>query len=301
MKHLGKFQVKKNTATAEQILETLKIANSKTGHSLVYEKYALVYHLLRQCHDYEGNILKSIKRICQLKEETTVIELGAGTGSIAFQIAQYVGRYHLLDKSAHMLEFARSYLQVRNKGESNSLEMAIPPVSINIDNCTFSFTEADNRDLPKQLSNKADIVIAGWTLCYLKRESPWSGWEALIGKSILEMERVAKCGATLIIFESLGTGSKTAVRQSQYHKWLETHCGFTRETFRSDYIFTSMKDGKALTKFFFGDNVSNKVDKKIFTRQDGENPDEYGFLPEITGMWWKTLDKSINMYKPEIL
>ena len=65
---------------------------------------------------------------------------------------------------------------------------------------------ADHRALP--VANQvADISIAGWSLGYC---TTWhaKSWHNEIGKALVEMKRVLRPGGTVIILETLGTGSE---------------------------------------------------------------------------------------------
>ena len=146
---------------------------------------------------------------------------------------------------------------------------------------SLAFHEADNRALPESLTGVADVVIAGWTLCYLKAESPWAGWQEKVGAALDEMERVAKRGATLVVLETLGTGERRGQSKSHYHAWLVKERGFARSELRTDYRFGSVEDGRALATFFFGEKVGRQVAP---ARGGGAS------LAETTGLWWKRVE-----------
>jgi hypothetical protein len=60
-----------------------------------------------------------------------------------------------------------------------------------------------------------------------------------------------------------------------YYPWLD-EVGFQNQWFRTDYKFESLGEAEALSRFFFGNELADKV------RQN-----DWIILPECTGMWWK--------------
>ncbi|NJL56820.1 hypothetical protein HC928_17975, partial [bacterium] len=74
---------------------------------------------------------------------------------------------------------------------------------------------------------------------------------------LAEMVRVTRPDGTLIILETLGTGSEIPTPPTAgldaYYAWLEETHGFTRTWIRTDYEFASVGEAEHLTRFFFGD------------------------------------------------
>ena len=125
-------------------------------------------------------------------------------------------------------------------------------------------------------SHSADLVVSGWSVSYLavwdeqKQTSELDVWLA-------EMKRVLHRDGTIILFESLGTGNENPIRlehvESTY-QWLDAN-GFQSKWIRTDYKFESLEEAEELSRFFFGDDLGEKV------RQN-----EWIVLPECTGVWW---------------
>ena len=65
------------------------------------------------------------------------------------------------------------------------------------------------------------------------------------------------------------------VSRAAYYAWLEKEQGFRSTWIRTDYQFESLDEAKALTAFFFGDELANDVVKHNWV-----------ILPECTGVWW---------------
>ncbi|MFN8387558.1 MAG: hypothetical protein U0X92_14225 [Anaerolineales bacterium] len=91
------------------------------------------------------------------------------------------------------------------------------------------------------------------------------------------MKRVLRSDGMIILFESLGTGKESPIRlehvESTY-QWLDAN-GFQGKWIRTDYKFESLEEAEELSRFFFGDELGEKV------RQN-----EWIVLPECTGVWW---------------
>ena len=73
----------------------------------------------------------------------------------------------------------------------------------------WSLAQGDMRVLPFA-SDWADIVMSGWAIGHLNEN--WSGgaWRLQVGRVLAEMHRVVQPQGTIIIAETLTTGSTTA-------------------------------------------------------------------------------------------
>ena len=103
-----------------------------------------------------------------------------------------------------------------------------------------------------------------------------------MGSILEEMERVVVPGGTLIILETLSTGSLAPAPPTpglaEYYRWLETEWDYTRRTIQTDYQFTSVEEAVARTEFFFGPQMGSLIRENNWTR-----------LPEWTGLWLKRI------------
>ena len=222
----------------------------------VYDSHADQYERLVQREDYQGNILAAIESYCPL-DGLDVIELGAGTGRITRLLAPYVKSIKAFDSSAHMLEVARQSL--RKMGLSN-----------------WEVGLADHRQIPVPDSS-ADLVISGWSFCYL---SVWGeeAWLSALEAGLREIKRIFRPGGTALIIESLGTGNESPhppEHLRRYFDWL-TKAGFERAWIRTDYHFETLDEAVELSTFFFGEEMGQNVRKN-----------NWQILPECTGIWWK--------------
>jgi ubiquinone/menaquinone biosynthesis C-methylase UbiE len=186
--------------------------------------------------------------------------MGAGTGRLTRLLAPVVRSIQAFDASEHMLELAESRLQ------------ALPRHNWRLGVC-------DHRRLAAEACS-ADITIAGWSICYLV---VWNheSWQEEVRRSLAEMRRVLRPGGTMIILETLGTGTEVPLipeNLAAYYAFLE-ESGFSFRHFRTDYRFPSMAEAGSLCTFFFGETMAEK-----FIADGGSV-----LLPECTGLWWLQL------------
>ena len=222
----------------------------------VYRHHTGQYERLIRCEDYENNILLSLKRVISL-DGLHVVEMGAGTGRLTRLLTPQVNSILAMDVSPAMLQVAR--LSLLDGSHQN-----------------WHLCAADNRHLAAA-SASADLVISGWSFCYL---AVWGGedWHQQLENGMAEVRRVLKPNGTLIILETLGTGFETPQPPGHlvdYFAYLKDQ-GFQSSWLRTDYQFESMAEAIELASFFFGEEMATKV-----------RENNWVILPECTGMWWK--------------
>ena len=223
----------------------------------IYQNKAALYDRMVSCEDYQGNILPALGRIRPLKG-LELVEFGAGTGRLTRLLIPEVKFIQAFDLSPHMLETARKTLK---------------PFGSN-----WSLAVGDNRNMPVA-DNRADLVLAGWSFAH---GITWYGedWQSTINQMIGEMTRILKPGGTAIIIETMGTGNKSPAppvdHLAAYYQWLENEQGFSYTWIRTDYQFASVQEADELTRFFFGDELAERILREQMT-----------ILPECTGIWWK--------------
>lgn len=216
----------------------------------IYATQATQYDAMVSCEDYQGNLWTALRDICDFSG-LTVVDVGAGTGRVTRLLAPHVKQITAVDISHHMLQ------------QANLQETAV----------------ADACNLPIK-SSTADVAIAGWALGHSISWYPDS-WQTVIGQAIESMQRVLRPTGSLILIETMGTGVETAVPPhaglAAYYHWLENDLGFHHTTIATDYQFNSVAEAVALTQFFFGDALVDKIQQQQLT-----------ILPELTGIWWRT-------------
>jgi ubiquinone/menaquinone biosynthesis C-methylase UbiE len=221
----------------------------------VYAYHGNEYEALIAREDYQGNILAALRNISSL-ENRIVLDIGAGTGRLAGILAPLVSRVSAFDIAPDMLRVCREKLVA--SGLSN-----------------WQVGIADHRQLPVD-GHSADLVVSGWSVSYLAVWNPES-WRAELEKWLGEMKRALKSNSLLILFESLGTGNESPVKLDHlknFYPWLD-EAGFQKKWIRTDYQFESLEEAEYLSRFFFGDELGDKV-----------RHNNWLILPECTGVWW---------------
>ena len=221
----------------------------------IYQTDGDRYEALIAREDYQGNILKTIEEIIN-PDDLDILDLGAGTGRLTLLLASRAKSIRAFDISGEMLRVCRERLVA--SGLSN-----------------WQVEIADHRKLPIP-NYSSDLALSGSSVSYLAVWNQESGDKEL-ENWLSEMKRVLRSDGMIILFESLGTGKESPIRlehvESTY-QWLDAN-GFQSKCIRTDYKFESLEEAEELSRFFFGDDLGEKV------RQN-----EWIVLPECTGVWW---------------
>ncbi len=221
----------------------------------VYKSYADRYEQLVYCEDYQENIPEAIRKIKDF-QNLNIVELGAGTGRLTRYLVKSARRVYASDLSLHMLNLAQHILQAEKAGH-------------------YDLTVADMLRVPL-MDAYADMVIAGWSFCYL---AVWGGekWEIILENGLQEVMRLLRPGGTFIVLENFGTGFEAPSPPEHLQGYFEflKKKGFKSNWLRTDYRFESLQEAGDLSSFFFGDDLSAKVKKK-----------RWQVLPECTGIFW---------------
>lgn len=224
----------------------------------IYKTEGDKYEALIAREDYQGNIMKSLREITPL-EDRIVLDLGAGTGRLACMLAPHVPRIRAIDISEEMLRVCRE------KFTASRLT-------------NWQVDVADHRQLPVDDAS-ADLAVSSWSVAYLAVWNPETA-KAELEKWLGEMKRVLRPNSYIVLFESLGTGNESPIKLDHlkdYYPWLD-EAGFQNKWIRTDYKFESLAEAEELSRFFFGDELGDKVKKNNWV-----------ILPECTGVWWKKI------------
>ena len=221
----------------------------------IYAHHAVEYEALVTREDYEGRLPRALHNIARFNN-AEVVEFGAGTGRLTVMLAPHVARIRAYDKSEHMLAVARARLE--RMGLAN-----------------WQTAAGDNRALPVE-DACADVAIEGWSFGHLMFTP---SWQADINAALGEMLRVARPGGVAIVIETMGTGSETPAPPAEelrtLYQHLEEELGFSAMAIRTDYRFESLEEAERLARFFFGDELADRVLREKLL-----------ILPECTGIWW---------------
>jgi len=221
----------------------------------IYQNDGDRYEALVSREDHLGNIMKALDEIIN-PNGLDVLDLGAGTGRLTLMLAPHAKSIRSFDASDEMLRVCRQRLEA--SGLSN-----------------WKVDVGDHRQLPVD-DGSADLVVSGWSVAYLY---VWhkDTWRDELEKWLGEMKRVLRRGSYIVLFESLGTGNESPIKLEhlkEYYPWLD-EAGFQNKWTRTDYKFESIEEAEELSRFFFGDELGDKVKKN-----------NWMVLPECTGVWW---------------
>lgn len=229
-------------------------------HKTVYKQEGDRYQQLVSREDYQGNLLPALEQILNL-DGLDVLDLGAGTGRLTYLLSPLVNSVHAFDLSPHMLDVAAGHLRSH-------------------DYLNWLVSAADHRSIPRS-SNSADLIVSGWSVCYLV---VWAedDWKKNLDLAMQEMQRLLREEGIIIIIETLGTGTDEPdppEKLRDYFAYLEG-AGFQHTWVRTDYQFQDWNEAADLVEFFFGQDMLDKI-------IPGEKP----VLPECTGIWHMTTDR----------
>ena len=221
----------------------------------IYQNDGDRYEALISREDYQGNIMKALDEIVN-PDGKDILDLGAGTGRLAVMLVPRARSVRAFDASDEMLRVCRQKLEA--SGLSN-----------------WKVEVADHRQLPVENAS-ADLAVSGWSVAYLHVWNPET-WRGELEKWLGEMRRVLRRGSFIVLFESLGTGNEEPIELehlTEYYPWLD-EAGFQKKWIRTDYKFRSVEEAEELSRFFFGDELGDKVKENNWV-----------VLPECTGVWW---------------
>jgi ubiquinone/menaquinone biosynthesis C-methylase UbiE len=221
----------------------------------IYQTDGDRYEALISREDYQGNIIKALEEIVK-PDGLDILDLGAGTGRLTLMLAPRARSIRAFDVSEEMLRVCRQRLEA--SGLSN-----------------WKVEVGDHRQLPLE-DHTADLVVSGWSVSYLAVWNP-DTWRDELEKWLDEMKRVLRRGRYIVLFESLGTGNESPIKLEhlkEFYPWLY-EVGFKDKWIRTDYKFVSLEEAEELSRFFFGDELGDKVRQNSLV-----------ILPECTGVWW---------------
>jgi ubiquinone/menaquinone biosynthesis C-methylase UbiE len=226
----------------------------------VYRRQADEYDAMVGAEDCDRRLLPALETLVPL-DGARVLEVGVGTGRITRLLLSRGAHVAGVEPAAAMLAVARRHVR------------SLPAARCEL-------VRAEARALPFG-SGWADVAIAGWVFGHLRH---WHApaWRELIGHCLAEMGRALRPGGTLIVVETLGTGSEQPAPPSaelaEYYAWLEAGQGMSRMVFRTDYRFSDPESAARATGFFFGEEFAARVRRERWSR-----------IPECTGLWWKVV------------
>ncbi|MFC5403404.1 class I SAM-dependent methyltransferase [Cohnella soli] len=225
-------------------------------HDRIYAEEAPSYHEMISKQPPLADIIRSIRPFAGLD----IVDMGAGTGRLSVDLAPEARSLVALDASEAMLI-------------ENAQRLAATSAR------NWRTVVADHRKLPLP-DDSADLIVSGWSVCYLT-SSNLPEWESNLAQVLAEMHRVLRPGGTIILFETMGTGLETPNPPEfllPYYEALTAKYDFSHKWIRTDYCFDNAEQAERLSRFFFGDELADRVAREQLSE-----------LPECAGVWWLTI------------
>lgn len=226
-------------------------------HDEVYLRKARAYEAMVSRQPDLGDVLQSIRPW----DDLDVLDLGAGAGRLSTVIAPNAKSITCADASASMLAILDDKLERMNLSRN------------------WRTVVADHRKLPLP-DDSFDLIVSGWSICYVTNSTVPDA-HVQLEAVMSELRRVLKPGGTIVIFETMGTGTETPNPPDflkDYYMQLQDRYGFEHRWIRMDYSFDSVDEAVEHTSFFFDAELASKIQKN-----------QWATVPECAGIWWKHL------------
>ncbi|MGG4345842.1 class I SAM-dependent methyltransferase [Paenibacillus lautus] len=221
----------------------------------IYGKQAEAYESMVSRQPDLSEILHGIRPY----EGLDVLDLGAGSGRLSMLLAGDV-------RSLICTDIAQPMLDILNDKLSEAS-----------DSRNWTTVVADHRSLPID-SSSVDLIVSGWSISYLA-DSSHDDWRENLELVMTELQRVLRPGGTILILETMGTGTETPNPPdflTGYYAQLEHRYGFSHQWIRTDYVFDTVEEAQRNTEFFFGQELTDKI-----------IANQWSTVPECAGIWWK--------------
>lgn len=222
----------------------------------IYRAQAAEYDALVSAEDADHDLQRWLRESTGELRGQLALELGVGTGRVT--------RW-LLRQGAHV----RGY-------EQSSAMLAVARERLAADNLDASDLHQGDAYALDAGEDWASLAIAGWVFGHAVEWHP-DDWSERVDQALSTMRRALRPGGTLVVIETLGTGVSEPTPPPSlvpYLERLEQVHGLTRHAVRTDYAFTSPAEAERLTRFFFGDEMGDRV------KASGDSR-----VPECTGVW----------------
>ncbi|MBN2695885.1 class I SAM-dependent methyltransferase [bacterium] len=217
----------------------------------IYNKHAIQYDELVNHEDYQNNLQKYLNS--QIKNNSTVLELGVGTGRVTKLYINRVKSALLCDRALHMINQAKINL----KEYLNKIE----------------FKEIDTREIDS-LDGKFDLIIEGWSLGHVIIDE-FDNLNSFLKKLIETLISKLNQNGKMIFIETYGSNVEKPTIPNEklkiFYEILEKEYGFKKTVINTDYKFETIEDAKRVITFFFGETICEGIKESI--------------VKEYTGVW----------------
>jgi ubiquinone/menaquinone biosynthesis C-methylase UbiE len=232
----------------------------------IYRQRAADYHRLISCEDWQGNLPRALRTLCDWRNRL-LVDLGTGTGRIPLLLGPEARLVVGCDMTIAMLHQARTALA--------GAALSCPLLA------------ATHAALPLRPAC-ADIAMAGWSICHAVKWR-WAEHQAVLAAIMRETQRLLRPGGHLIIVETLGTGQTEPAppdpKLDAYYALLEKEYKMARSVVRTDYRFADKNEAWKLLQMFFGTART----EAMFTDGTARCGADGCTVVEWTGIWSKAV------------
>ena len=96
----------------------------------IYKYFPRKYTKLKSFEDYQHNTIKTISQFFDL-DNKIIVESGAGTGNLTFQLAKYAKKVYAFDISKSMISYAKKIQKKNSTGPNINPQRKAPIKKIN--------------------------------------------------------------------------------------------------------------------------------------------------------------------------
>jgi len=228
-----------------------------TTHEEIYRNEAQAYEDMISRQPNLSEEVRAIRDFAGLD----VLDMGAGTGRLSGFLAREARTLVCTDASQGMLDVLDAKLTAAGLPRN------------------WTTLVADHRKLPLP-DGSVDLIVSGWSVCYVTNADE-PEWRRNLADILAETKRVLRPGGTIVLFETMGTGTETPNPPESlipYYEALEKEYAFRYRWIRSDYSFGNADEAARRTAFFFGEALAKKVEAN-----------GWATVPECAGIWWRQL------------
>ncbi|WP_422659956.1 class I SAM-dependent methyltransferase [Paenibacillus sp. EC2-1] len=226
-------------------------------HEQIYQNQTDTYEFMVSKQPDLSGVINEIRPF----KDLNILDLGAGSGRLSSVLAKDAMSLICTDISSSMLELLENKLTKQEVSQN------------------WTTVVADHKSLPVA-DQSIDLVVSGWSISYIANTGN-EKWDENLKLVMSELNRVLKPNGTIIIFETMGTGTETPNPPeflTKYYKSLEEDYGFHHKWIRMDYKFKNVEEARKCTEFFFGEELVEKI-----------IDNQWSTIPECAGIWWRNL------------
>jgi SAM-dependent methyltransferase len=212
--------------------------NLRYGARYASNRYCARYDAWKTCCYDNGKFAEKLLRL--VNPHGVAVDFGTGTGFLARILSDRCNSVYAFDRSRSMIEYARGKFAREGR-----------------DNVTFAV--ADHRSVA--LEDRADIIVAGYTMLSLVTQCWDDGWEKTFDEVISRMMEMLKPDGRIAILEAASLYGELPVgqvfhpkRKALLDRLVSVH-GFKANFIESQWAFDTVRHKRATLRFIGGRKI----------------------------------------------